>query len=1110
MDPMNNPVHDLFDFDAFNNNAFDDNGQDIRIIADQHLFDNGSDVFGAEPAHLTGQAMAVPHSNTRNDPSTHVSPQGFDDLQIPHQDFFNDNLELFADKNLDAAFVDFGPVDQPVSQFMVEQFGENFGLSIESAHPIMPKMPNLTIERETMLNQAQPSPQIVLATFEEQQQWQAFKSQQTQLYQSQPHTPRFQQMESSHQWGNVGEVPGPALQSPFESPTDELFQDFPDQEALANPQQTTEPLQQDLLSDGRIHLLHNAGPEVYIQPSVEFSPTITAFPHGVPNAEFSPRSRTIRGRRSRSSRTSTPEQTPQLAGLSFVSLEDAEAAMPSRYIESAWEAPSDDPSIPTTQKKRAEYVLDMFEAFQDCSECKDNKNGKSYVKRWLGGPGSYYNLLAMEKVCWHMLDIAERLHNEGPESTNMYCEEAMKKLKASHNMTFQQRIYHVCAMLKYSKFACDQLMKGEGLEALVGAPKLKMSGAATMQVQNQKRQKWIIHGRTEDPHHSMPGRNEANHQDEHEEVQPPQRKTKTKQTTKRPAPAKPRTKPKTCPANTSHDAYDEDEEAVHRRQSDPSITQAGYSSDIEIDDEPQQVIAAVLRVPTPIPQPSLKPQPKQRESCGTVSVPTSAPLTSPVIAPASSESPPAPSSPSPVSSTPSPISPKSPKATPKTKQPKTKQPKTKQPKTKQPKRAASSEAFIPRTVANTGCARFRETRVDKEKAEKMRKKRETLLATYRAGTKASARETQLAPSTMTEKASANKGAATTTTTTTNTKTKSATRKRLIDLTETDSEDEQPALKAKRPHTTKDLLAEWMIRNGGSNEDNIQEAGYDHESGRLSDAENSDSDEGSENDAWTDKKPETNIDDDKGQGDDDDVEDDKEIDGHQDDGEEDVSEHSGDIQSERTPEEESEHSGEDISEDSEDGGSEDCEDSGSETSSPSPSPIRKHKIEKAAAKGIKTSRHATKAECEASKRKQRPTSTPEPSKPEVNTPPAKSRKRKTYQPEALASCDSEIEEIEAPPPKRTKRNDGSTRKYPFPEPVKQTPLPKAKKSGPLRDVNGKFIRPKATPESSPEPALESNSESESGTEEIASKSNPERKKSGPLRDAKGKFICRKRK
>jgi hypothetical protein len=1070
MDPINDPINDLFDFDAFN-----DNGQDIRIMADQHLFDNGLDLFGVEPSHPAGQTMAVPHSNTRVDPSAHVTPEGYDDPQVLDRNFFNNNLDLFADQNFDAGLTDFAPIDQPISQFMVQQFGENFGLSLEPTPPIMSQMPTLAIEPEMMLNQTQPSPQIVLATFEEQQQWQAFKSQQTQFYQPQPPTPRIQQMEASHERGNVGVLPGLALQSPFESPIDELYQKSPGLGAPPNPQQTADPLQQDFLPDEQIHLLQSAEHGAYVQPSNDYSPTDAALPYNQPNAESSTRSCSTRGRLSLSSRTPTSEQTPQtaLADLSFASLEEAKEVMPSRYIENAWEAPSDDSTIPTTQKKRAEYVLDMFEAFQDCSECKDNKNGNSYVKRWLGGPGSYYNLHAMEKVCWHMVDIAERLHNEGPESTNMYCEEALKKLKASRDMTFQQRIYHVCAMLKYSKFLCDQLMKGEGLEALVGAPKLKMSGATTMQVQNQKRQKWIVHGRTEDPHHSNPDRNEADYQDEHGEDQPPPRKTKTKQKTKRSAPAKPRAKPKARPGSTTRDEPDNDEEAAHRRQSDPNISQAEYGSGIEMNVEPQRIIAAVLQIPNLAPPPP-----------SLVAAPTS------------------PVSPSSTTPTPSPTSPKSPKTT---------------PKTKQPKRIASPQVRISRAQVDAGRARFGEASVDKQRTKLMRKKVEAKLAAYRAAAKASAlsaeakatvQGTQLAPSTTTKKAPANKVTATTTTTT-KINTKTGTRKRPIDLTETDSEKDELAPKTKRQRTTRELFDEWTIRNNGSNEDDIREAGYAPESGRLSDAEKSDSDKGIDNPVRTDEKEE-NKNDDEEQGND--AADDEEVDEYQDNVEEDASQRSDDSQSEETPEDKPEHTEEDSSELSEQEYS-DSEENRSETSSSSPSPLRKRKIEKVAAKGdkinqvhplVKTSRWPTKAAREAAKRKQQQTSTPESSKPELKIPSAKRGKRKHHQPEELLISS----ELETPVPKRTKRNNGSTSKSATPVPAKQTQAPKDKKSGPLRTANSKFVRRKATPEPSPESSSDLNTESELEPE---SKLEPESepKKPGPLRDAKGKFVRRKR-
>ena len=194
--------------------------------------------------------------------------------------------------------------------------------------------------------------------------------------------------------------------------------------------------------------------------------------------------------------------------LAFTSLYDAQAAMPTRYIEQEWQGPSSDETIPYTDADRAYWVAKMLNAMVDTSKCKDNKAGFSFLKRW--EKHDYYNIREMEKVCWHMLDVAERLHAHGPSATNIYCQDALRKLYASRGLTFEQRIVAICDMLALSKFLCDNLMKGEGIEALVGAPKQKMSGAKTMMVQNRKRQNWLETGRRTDAGRTY------NEDDEHE------------------------------------------------------------------------------------------------------------------------------------------------------------------------------------------------------------------------------------------------------------------------------------------------------------------------------------------------------------------------------------------------------------------------------------------------------------------------------------------------------------------------------------------------------------------------------------------------------------------
>lgn len=835
MDPINGPINDMFDFDAFDNNE-----QDVSLVADKHLFEDGTDLFGLNPPNLGDEFMAFPLSDNLNGPFAHGTSLGSVTLPTSDREFFDDNLELFANVDFSTGLTNFAPLDEPAPQFAAQQFDGGLGLTFDATLPMGPELPPLTIEPAVLLKEPQSSFQIVLATLEEQQQWQAFKNQQTQFFQPEPEAVQAQQMQAVQQWANIEDQPGLPLQSPFESPVDESisldFQAFPDSEVTQDPQQAPDLLQQDILSDEQIHFLQNVEPAEYVQPSIEVSPTNTTFSRDKTNSEITPRSRNTRiGRRNPSSRTATPERVTQhellpqapFAGLTFVSLEDAEAAMPSRYIENAWEPPSPDNTIPNTQKKRAKYVLAMFEAFQDISECKDNTKGFSYVKRWKDG--GYYDLRSMEKVCWHMLDIAERLHANGPSSTVMYCEEALKKLRGSRTLTFEQRIHAVCAMLRFSKYLCDQLMKGEGLEALVGAPKQKMSGATTMQVQNKKRQKWIVHGRTEDPLHPNPEENEGDEQDDIGVTESAQRKTKPK--AKRATPAKPRTKTKACSTKISGDESDDDDESRHRRQSNHSIAQVEDESDMEMADEPQQFItpepspSPVVRTPSPSsPAPSSsprKPSPSHRMS---VLPSTPSPVASPVTSPVSTVSPTSPPALSPTAADFSDLS--SAPASPVSLEPASK--------LVLPKRLPSRQVRIPRTEVDTGRARFQK----QQKSDKLRKERDARLAATRAAANARVIVAEAAEEerkTKREASEAKKAA-------TKMKTKTGSRKRPIDLTETDSEDDEPATRAKRQRKSyEELFNEWLARNDGSNADDHQDVGEDDESEQHSDEAESDND-----------------------------------------------------------------------------------------------------------------------------------------------------------------------------------------------------------------------------------------------------------------------------
>ncbi|KAF2993589.1 Proteoglycan-4 [Curvularia kusanoi] len=197
---------------------------------------------------------------------------------------------------------------------------------------------------------------------------------------------------------------------------------------------------------------------------------------------------------------STSSDTP-ITGLSFTSYDDAKVAMKSRFMHKDFVPPHPDHTIPRTYVERSNYVLKLFNAFQDTSACKDTKGGHIFRKRW--ADLDFYNAQEIEKVCWHMLDIAERLHTEGPVSLDCHDEETERKVWCSRDYTFEERIDNICHLLRYTKHSCDTLMKGDNFISVVGAPLSKTSGAKTMVKQNNKRQKWIRNGREGDPNYTQ-------------------------------------------------------------------------------------------------------------------------------------------------------------------------------------------------------------------------------------------------------------------------------------------------------------------------------------------------------------------------------------------------------------------------------------------------------------------------------------------------------------------------------------------------------------------------------------------------------------------------------
>ena len=507
--------------DNFDLNDYINDEQDVALVADNHLFENGPDLFN----HAPGEPLAPGSSPVQQ--TSDFLQQTFD---FPQQTFD------FPQQTFDFP-------QQPFD------FPQNNGLhtsdhtaSFPSADPVDPELWNidsglLNTDSDFILTPTtvpETSAVNLAAVHDDSYSYACYSGVADDLF------PDLQTTEEQQQWeNNAIESMQPFFESQSELQPDARVEDWLNQNPVElSSQQTQGPqAQYNLNPDATTQLPQTIVPIDLHQTTQTNSAIEDA---SSPDVPLPSKTRTKRDTR----RTQTPAKRDSgltisedvIPGLSFSSLHDAEIAMTSRHMEYDWESPSPDDSIPNTSVERSRYVLDILTAFQDTSVCKENKNGSSYLKRWLSG--GYYNVQDIEKVCWYIVSVAERLHSEGPSALKIYCAEAQRKIYPSRHLTFSQRIEAICDCLKYSKSICDNLMKAEGIETLVGAPKLRMNAARAMLPQNAKRQQWMTQGRNEDPTHvsNRPGRGsvaiQAPVQVEEAEVEgaaPLKRKRKAKQ-----------------------------------------------------------------------------------------------------------------------------------------------------------------------------------------------------------------------------------------------------------------------------------------------------------------------------------------------------------------------------------------------------------------------------------------------------------------------------------------------------------------------------------------------------------------------------------------------------
>lgn len=147
--------------------------------------------------------------------------------------------------------------------------------------------------------------------------------------------------------------------------------------------------------------------------------------------------------------------------LAFRNLAEAKEAMLSRHLDEVWSAPTGDSTIPTNDEERAKYVAELLEAMKDTSSFSDKSDTPAFISRWTPNAINAPDPTHMEKVCWQLVNVAERLHIDGPASLPIYDKLALATARKSRLLTFAERMRHLSALLRLSKSRCFSLLKGK-------------------------------------------------------------------------------------------------------------------------------------------------------------------------------------------------------------------------------------------------------------------------------------------------------------------------------------------------------------------------------------------------------------------------------------------------------------------------------------------------------------------------------------------------------------------------------------------------------------------------------------------------------------------------
>ncbi|KAF1837094.1 hypothetical protein BDW02DRAFT_467212, partial [Decorospora gaudefroyi] len=167
--------------------------------------------------------------------------------------------------------------------------------------------------------------------------------------------------------------------------------------------------------------------------------------------------------------------------LLFKNREEAEDAVRDR--NTGWRGLSNDKTIPKNDMERGAWVLRLFLAMKN----RDAVLDKRPSRRWAPQSDYFYSEAHMERVCWDVVWIAEKLHLEGINIFPIYDPAMYAQLNKDMRLSFEARMKLLITMLCFSKAKCDAFMKGLGIEEAVICPNRKLLSVVGNRTANGKR-----------------------------------------------------------------------------------------------------------------------------------------------------------------------------------------------------------------------------------------------------------------------------------------------------------------------------------------------------------------------------------------------------------------------------------------------------------------------------------------------------------------------------------------------------------------------------------------------------------------------------------------------